>query len=187
MKLYILASTALFLFSAPAAASISSATVATHGGGFASACYAAAAARQATSDNIFLCDRALAAQRLSDFDVMATHVNRGILRMLRGDQAAAVADFDTAIGMNPSHPEAWLNKGVVTFDRGDSGSASQLAQKALDLGTRKPALAYYIRGFADEDRGKTSAAYSNFRRAAELAPSWSLPREELKRYRVVSR
>ena len=193
MKLYVLASTAfaatsLIVATSPVAAdSMAGSSVMITGGGMASSCYNAAKKRAATSSNIELCDRALLTEKLTDHEIMATHVNRGILLMISGNRGAAIADFDAAIAMNPNHPEAWMNKGVVTFDQGNTGSALQLADKAMALGTKAPAIAYYIRGFSDEEHGNSKEAYSNFKRAAELAPSWGLPKDALKRYRVVER
>jgi hypothetical protein len=57
----------------------------------------------------------------------------------------------------------------------------------LALGTTKPALAYYIRAMAQEQSGNVKAAYADLLKASQLAPTWGLPRQDLKRYQVVSR
>ena len=107
--------------------------------------------------------------------------------MLRNDAVGAVQDYDEALRMDPQQPEAWLNKAVLVLDKGDSRSASQLAQKALNLRTQKPGVAMYIRAVAAEDSGNVSAAYADYSRAAQLEPGWALPKEELKRYKVTHR
>ncbi|MFL6763330.1 MAG: tetratricopeptide repeat protein [Sphingomicrobium sp.] len=161
--------------------------VITVGGGFARSCYQAAEARDTTQDSLQTCDYALTTQALTAEDIIATHVNRGIIRMLRNDALGAVQDYDEALRMDPQQPEAWLNKAVLTLDRGDSRAASQMAQKALDLRTKKPGIAMYIRAVANEDSGNITAAYADYTQAAQLEPGWALPREELKRYSVKNR
>jgi len=184
MKALALASATLF---AVGAAAPVHASVITIGGGFARSCYEAAEARVATNESLQTCDFALTTQALTAEDIIATRVNRGIIRMLRNDAVGAVQDYDEALRMDPQQPEAWLNKAVVVLDKGDSRSASQLAQKALDLRTQKPGVAMYIRAVAAEDSGNVSAAYADYSRAAQLEPAWALPREELKRYKVTHR
>jgi|SRR6185369_811246 tetratricopeptide (TPR) repeat protein len=161
--------------------------VITLGGGFARSCYQAAEARDISQDSLQTCDYALTTQALTVEDIIATHVNRGIIRMLRNDAVGATQDYDEALRMDPLQPEAWLNKAVLSLDKGDSRGASQMAQKALDLRTKKPGVAMYIRAVANEESGNVTAAYADYSRAAQLEPGWALPREELKRYTVKTR
>lgn len=180
MKALILASTAALLAStAPAGASI-----VTLGSSFARSCYLAADAKNASDETLADCTRALTHEALSTHDLVATHVNRGILRLVRKDYRLAEADFDRAIAINPREPEAWLNKAIGRYQQGDSASALMLAERALLLGTRRPAIAYFARGLANEDTGNLRAAYADLVRARELRPDWSAPANELKRYRV---
>ena len=174
--------TALLLGSGATAVSASVLTV---GGSYARSCYLAAEARDGRGDSLDSCDLALTVQALSAEDRVATHVNRGIRRTIRQDNKGATADFDAALAMNPRQPEAWLNKGVVLLNQGQTKAAGQMAEKAMQLRTRKPALALYIRAVANEDAGQVKAAYSDFVQAAQLDPDWSLPQRELKRYKIV--
>jgi tetratricopeptide (TPR) repeat protein len=180
MKAIILASTAALLAgTAPAAASVT-----TLGGSFARSCYLAADARNASPETLANCNRALTRQSLSSHDLVATHVNRGILQLVREEYRLAEADFDRAIAIDPRQAEAWLNKAVARFQQGDSASAGRLAERALLLGTRRPAIAYFARGLANEDNGNLRAAYADLIRARDLQPNWSAPVAELQRYRV---
>lgn len=180
MKAYVLASTLLVVAAAPSAASVS-----VVGGSYARACYDSAKSRMATPDAVTSCDLALAIQGLNDRDRVATHVNRGILHMLRGAGELAKADYDRALAMDPKEPEAWLNKGVLVFDQGDYPTAREFAERAMELGTTKPAVALFIRAVAKADAGEAKSAYQDLLRAAELAPNWSEPQRELKRYHVI--
>ncbi len=49
----------------------------------------------------------------------ASHTQRGIARLLEGDAAAALADFDRALARRPKHRPAWLGKAeaLVALDR----------------------------------------------------------------------
>lgn len=132
------------------------------------------------------CDLALAEEALSRHDTVATHVNRGILRLRRGQVEAAIADFDRAIEMDPNQPESYLNKGAALIRQNEAAEALQLFTIALERNTRRPAIAHFGRAIANEELGNVRAAYQDYRRASELDPDWDDPRTELRRFRVVA-
>lgn len=180
MKAYFLTATvALIAATAPASASII-----TVGGSFARSCYKAAEARVATDANLVICDRALTEQALDERDRLASHVNRGILRMVSGDLAGAQWDYDRAATLNPNEPEVWLNLGVLRYTEGKSDEAIRMFERAISLRTKEPAFAYYGRGLAHEDRGDFKSAYADYVRARSLKPNWKQPSVELQRYSV---
>ena len=169
----------------PAAAS---ASVFVIGSTSASLCYQAADShRDPTREDYEHCNRALTEDALSPQDTVSTHVNRGILRLRRGDPDGAIADFDRAIALDASQPEAYLNKGSVLMRRQDYRSAMTLFTAALDRNTSRPELALYGRGVAHETLGNIPDAYADYSRASQLAPGWDQPRIELQRFRVVNR
>jgi len=182
MKFLVLASAALV-----AAASSAQASVVTVAGSHARACYNAAKARAPSMQAMQQCDHALTFQMLSPEDRVATHVNRGILRMLSAQREAAHSDFNEAMAINPRQPEAYLNKSVLTFDDGQSQAAGQLARRALELGTQRPGVALLVVALGKEEAGDVKSAYRDLLRAAELEPGWERPKEELQRYRVAQR
>jgi tetratricopeptide (TPR) repeat protein len=131
------------------------------------------------------CDRALSEEAISEQDVVATHVNRGILRSRQGDVAGALADFNRASALNPNEPEAYLNKALVLVLRTKQPSeALPLFNTALEKKTSKPALAYFGRGAAYEDLGNVRSAYADYAQAAAADPKWNAPRVELARFNV---
>lgn len=178
-KISPLAVAALAALPASAAAS-----VITMGSGYAESCYHAADARDASRQSMEACDKALTEQAITEGDRVATHVNRGILFMIRRKVSEANADFDAALAIDPNEPEAWLNKAVVHARFGRPIDAMPLVQKALDLNTRRPALAYFVRAMALEDSGNIAGAYYDLKRAERLEPGWSEPKIELRRFRV---
>lgn len=156
------------------------------GNSTARACYeTAAGGRQPTDDNLESCDAALSAATASAHDLIATRVNRGIVKARRGDDGGALNDFDAALKLNPDQPEALLNKAITIVRRGRGGDAIALFTRALELRTARPELAHYGRAIAHEQSGQVAAAYRDYRRASELKPAWQDPRDELRRFRVV--
>lgn len=171
----------LAAFSVPAAASVISI-----GSTSASLCYQAADSPVApTFAEIRMCDTALSEEGLTQHDRVATHVNRGILRLRRDQIALAIADFDRAIAIDPDQPEAYLNKGAAMIKQREAGTALGLFTMAIERNTSRPELAHYGRAIANERLGNARAAYRDYRRASELDPDWAEPRAELTRFRVV--
>ena len=133
------------------------------------------------------CDGAIREEALNRDDLVATYVNRGILKLRRNMTDEAIVDFDTAIQMNPGQGEAYLNKGAALIRLENPTEALRLFTVALERNTTRPEIAHYGRAVANESLGNTRAAYNDYRRASELAPEWDEPRAELSRFRVVPR
>lgn len=164
--------------------SAANAGILTIGSGAARACYEASERHDSSPAAIATCNRAFAEEALDQKERVATFVNRGILHYLNDALAAAHADYDEALKLDPNEPEIWLNKGMALLKAGKSPGATALFDKALSLKTLRPAIAYYGRAVANEDGGNFRQAYADFQRARVLDPHWKLPGEELKRYMV---
>jgi tetratricopeptide (TPR) repeat protein len=156
--------------------------VLTVGGGYARSCYEASEAHNPSPASIEVCNRAFTEQALDRHDTLATHVNRGILYYIADDVAAANADYDQALALDPNEAEVWLNKGMAELKARRSQSAASMFERALALRTVRPALAYYGRAVVNEDLGNIRQAYADLRRAQMLDPRWSVPTEELRRF-----
>ena len=173
---------------AAAVAIPASAGVTVIGAGSARLCYEAAdSTLLPQARDMRYCDEALLRENLSAYEIVATHVNRGILRLRRNSVDEAIADFDRAIALDPEQPEAYLNKGAALIRRQNPAEAMSLFTVALERNTSRPAIAHYGRAVANEQLGNLPAAYRDFRRASELDPDWREPRLELARFRVVER
>jgi len=135
--------------------------------------------------DVQICDEALLRDGLARFETVATHVNRGILRLRLNRTDEAIADFDMAMTIDPQQPEAYLNKGAALIRRQNPADALGLFTVALERNTSRPAIAHYGRAVANEALGNLAAAYRDYRRASELDPDWEDPRLELARFRVV--
>lgn len=179
MRISSLALVALTAFPASATASVLSV-----GSGYAHGCYQAAEDRDARKTAMETCDRAMNEQGLMTEDRVATYVNRGILYLIRGNVRQANADFDAALALDATEPDAWLNKAVLVARYGKSSDAMPYVTKALQFKTRRPALAYFVRAMALEDSGNLSGAYSDLKKAQALEPHWREPTAELARFQV---
>ena len=149
------------------------------------ACYVAADTHQRSVEGLRMCDSALAEEPLNVSDRAATYVNRGILRVLTQDFDAAKADYDAALRLQPELGEAYVNRGLMYVRQpGKEQLAIDDITKGLALGTREPAVAHYGRALAFEAVGRVAEAYHELRKAAELAPTWTAPTNELARFTV---
>lgn len=177
-----------FLFAAAAllASTPAVGAVSTIGNSAARSCYLAAETRGApTMDVLRFCDDALRQDALGRDELVATLVNRGILKSRLGDLDGAISDYDAALGRDPDEAEAYLNKGFALLNLPESGEqAKPLFDTALAKKTRRPELAYYGRGIANELTGEVRAAYQDYRQASRLDPKWRQPKVELARFRV---
>ena len=121
---------------------------------------------------------------LADADRAATLVNRGIVHMSASHFDNADADFDAALRLTENLPDGWLNKGFLRLRQGNGREALPLIQRGIDGGAANMAKAIFARGVAHEQMGEFESAYADLRRAQQLAPRWSMPREYLATYRV---
>jgi tetratricopeptide (TPR) repeat protein len=163
----------------------SGAIVSTIGGTSATSCYHAALARDASDYAFGQCDTAILGDGMPFDDLVATYVNRGVLKLVRNNYHGAEADFDKAMSLQSTQPEAWLNKGFSRYAQGDYRSARDMFSRALELKTSYAPLAYFGRALADEDVGDIRSAYADYLKASALDPKWAAPKEQLKRFKVV--
>jgi tetratricopeptide (TPR) repeat protein len=181
MRSNFLFAAAALLASTPAAGAVS-----VIGNTAARSCYLAAESRSGPSADVLrFCNEALDREALSREELVATLVNRGIIKARLGDHDEAIADYDAALGRDSDQAEAYLNKGFALLHLSQSGEqAKPLFDTALAKKTRRPELAYYGRGVAHEMAGEVRAAYQDYRQASRIDPKWRQPKVELARFRV---
>ncbi len=151
------------------------------------ACYEAALEGRSQARDLAVCDQALEQEALTRRDRAGTYVNRGVLKLQRREPGAALADFDTAIGLMPELGEAHVNRGAALILRQDFAGAIEAITRGLSLNPSDPHEAYYNRALAHELNGDVRAAYADLRRSVEIAPEWPRAQLELARYSVQPR
>lgn len=157
------------------------------GDGDAKACERAAVRGQSKPVHEEACTRALESEPLNVHDRAGTYVNRGVIKMRRAEWEAARADFEEATRVMPSMGEAYVNRGTTLIGLGRFQDGLSEIDRGLALGVRQPEKAHFNRAVAYEGLNDMKSAYFAYRQALELKPEWSLPRQELGRFKVSRR
>ena len=150
-------------------------------GAHARGCFRAARSSASSDQGIADCAAAIDTERLGRADLAGTYVNRGVLYLRRQAWAVARADFDRAIALESTLGEAHVNRGAALIGERRFAEGIEEIRWGLVLGTQEPAKAHYNRAMAYEALGNDKAAYDDLVKAADLAPNWAAPRDELKR------
>jgi len=154
------------------------------GGGAAKDCASAAIEGRKDASSVTTCTLALETETLSFRDRARTYVNRGVLQMRQRNYDGAVNDFNEASRIDPSLGEAFVNRGAAFVGTSRFGEGLSQIDQGLALGVKDPEKAYYNRAIANENLGDVTAAYRDYSKAAELAPTWDAPKNELTRFSV---
>ena len=160
------------------------------GNGLAADCSRAAkdAARSAAHKaSVEICTLAIENDALSEHELAATFVNRGVLYLAGADYGRARQDFDTATREEPRLGEAYVNRGAALIGEGRSAEGIAEIDRGLALNTSEPEKAYFNRALAEERLDQIKAAYFDYMKAQELKPDWDMPRTELARFHVSER
>jgi tetratricopeptide (TPR) repeat protein len=105
---------------------------------------------------------------------------KGIYHANTGDTAAAIGDFDSCILNDYTFVDAYLEKGILLFDRMQYDAAINTFDKALTVQATN-ADAYYWKGRSLEAKGNKKEAVEHYRKALGLDESLTAAREALKK------
>ena len=111
---------------------------------------------------------AAAASDASDGDL----VNRGIEKAKNGDLDGAIADFNSAIQLNPKDDAPYYNRAQAKKLKKDAAGAVADYTRAIELGSTNPA-AYNNRGNARAENNDWDGAISDYTRAIELKSDYA--------------
>ena len=153
------------------------------GGGVAQSCYEGADKGLSPHDYIPLCNMALTSI-LTPRDRAATLVNRGILKLANKDARGSFADFNAGLSIRSDMAEGYVDRGasLIMMKRYDEALAE--ITKGIAMNAKRPQLAYYDRGLANEALGNVQAAYEDYKQAQLIDPYFEEPGNELKRFHV---
>lgn len=153
----------------------------------ATACSLAARHGNATAETVQACNIALQHEALFGRELAGTYVNRGVLYLRMEAWERARADFNEALEIYPTMGEALINRGAVRIhDRHLKEGVADI-DLGLTYNPQQPERAYYNRALAKERLDDVKGAYFDFLKASELAPNWTPPQVELRRYTVAHR
>jgi tetratricopeptide (TPR) repeat protein len=81
-------------------------------------------------------------------------------------------DFNTAIGLDPSEPRAYYERGLAYYERGEMGRALSDFTKVIELSPDLWGHAYSMRANVHRKTGDADLAIADLRKALEFAPSY---------------
>ena len=150
-----------------------------------SKCSAAANGQADLKDGLEACNIALR-------DPAMTHraalmLDRGVIEVKLGDDAAALKDYGGAIALDDKLGDAYVSRAglLVEMKRYDEARAD-IAQ-GIALNASNLHVAYYSRAMIEEESGDVKAAYRDDKQALAIRPDFAPAIRELARFRVVSR
>lgn len=152
---------------------------------FAKKCYQAALSASlmgtASRQDAETCKEALFVGGLKPRDMVATHVNRGIVNTAYGDHEAANGDYERALRIRGHGGEVYANRGNLRFLQRDYQKAMEDYDKALDMEMMGRHIAHLNRGMVSERLGRLQSARQDYEIALEIQPEWAKAIELLTR------
>jgi tetratricopeptide (TPR) repeat protein len=140
----------------------------------------------ATKMAVSVCDQAIDRAKDLREELAAAYINRSVLHLARLEYAAAIADSDASLRVRRDWPQAMVNRGVALSATGHFREAADSFTGALALNPAHPEIIYFNRALAREDSGDLKGAYLDYRKAAQLAPTWDEPKQQLARFTVAA-
>lgn len=92
---------------------------------------------------------------------VAAYYNRGNAQAAKGDQAAAIADYDEALKLEPKNARVLNNRGTARSEAGDADAAIADFSEAIQHDKRY-ASAYFNRANAYAAKGETNRAIEDY-------------------------
>lgn len=185
MKIWVAAASgiaALFLITGAAQAATT-----VIGTGLAAECSNAAQRGRSDRTSVQVCDEALADEVMTVRDRAKTLINRGVMKMRRGEYDDALVDLNSSTALQDDIGEAYINRGAILIALRRYREGLDQINKGLELGIEEPAKAYYNRALAYEGLEDARAAYLDYQQAVTLEPDWALPQQQLLRFTVTRR
>ncbi len=123
------------------------------------------------SQVIQYCTRAIESGRLDTSELSITYSNRAGQYNARGDVELAIADYNTAIRLNPNARNSYVGRGSIHRARGEETKALADFDKAISIPvSADKAWDYINRARAYRRKGDLSAALSDLDHANRLDP-----------------
>jgi tetratricopeptide (TPR) repeat protein len=120
---------------------------------------------------IAACTRAIDSGRLTRENLVVTFYNRGMEYRAKGNYAAAITDYGSALAIDPNYLAAWNNRGLAKKESGDLDGAFADYSQAIRL-KADYAFGYNNRGVVLREKGDLDGALRDFDRAIAIDPGY---------------
>jgi tetratricopeptide (TPR) repeat protein len=138
----------------------------------------------ATDRSLAVCGQAVERAKGTRDELAAAYINRSVIHLARLEYDAALADSDASMHIKSGLPQALINRGIALSAEGRNKEANEAFTGALALAPSHPAIIYFDRALTREDLGDLKGAYLDYRKAAQLDPTWDTPKQQLARFTV---
>ncbi len=115
------------------------------------------------------CTRAIDSGELSEPDLIAALINRGVALKSMGEYRRAVDDYTSALRIAPKDALLYQNRANALREMGDYDAALDDIEKSIELDPES-AGAWYVRGAIAEARGNYGGARGFYMTALGLDP-----------------
>ena len=148
-------------------------------------CSAAANDRAALKDGLQACNVALNDPAMNHRAALL--LDRGVIQVRLGNNAAALQDYSGAIALDSNLGDAYVSRAglLVALKRYDEARAD--IAEGLALNATNLHVAYYSRGVIEEEAGDVKAAYRDYKAALAIKPDFAPAIRELARFKIVDR
>ena len=127
------------------------------------------------------CNKAIEYGYLTQSDLVATYINRGILYAALGSLSKAASDYARALELNSEVPETYINRGNLWFLASRFEQAISDYDKAQQLELKQMHILHLNRGMAYENMGLLDKAEEDYLASLEVAPEWPMAVDKLER------
>jgi len=158
--------------------------VMTIGNGRAHQCFVHAKTGEQLRQGVSVCNQALIQDTLSRKDRAGTYDNRGVILDMLGRTEEAASDFNTAIALDSSLGDPYVNLGAMLIKKGRHEEALAQINKGIDLGVGFAHIGYYNRAVAEQMLGRFKEAYYDYKKVLEIEPNFKMASERLKDFTV---
>lgn len=127
---------------------------------------------------IHACTEAIASGRLTKGNLAHAFMDRGIAWRYEGGYDLAIADFGTAIQLDPQYAAAYDNRGIAYRNEGKLNRAIADYSAAIQLNPQDP-VAHNNRASALIAEGNYDEAIAEYKTAIRLDPKYAAPYQSL--------
>lgn len=120
---------------------------------------------------IAACSRIIGERTASPERRASAYRNRAIAWSDSGHDERALADYDSAIALDPDNTDAINDRGLIWLNKGENERAISDFDRAIELDPAK-AAAFYNRGLAKAHTGDDAHSVADYSRAIELDPAY---------------